>query len=110
MILECNDKKCPVHGSVKTRGIVLTGKVISAKAPKSATVQVNSTVFVTKYERYKKKRSKIHAYNPTCMNAKENDTVTIAETRKLSKTKAFAIIKIEKHGKEKEAKKKGAKK
>ena len=81
------------------RGNEFVGKVISAKAPKTVTVEREITVYVSKYERYKKVRSKIHAHNPEWMNAKENDIVQIGETRKISKTKAFVVTKILGHAK-----------
>ena len=93
---KCNDVKCPIHGSIKVRGSIFTGKVISSKAQKTVTVERILTQFVGKYQRYKKTRSKIHAHNPACINAKEHDTVTIGETRKLSKTKAFVVLRVEK--------------
>jgi small subunit ribosomal protein S17 len=92
---ECNDPKCPIHGSIKIRGNVFTGKVVSAKAAKTVTVEREITHFVPKYERYKKVKSKIAAHNPECINAREGDIATIGETRKLSKTKNFVVIKVE---------------
>ncbi len=88
---ECNDPKCPVHGSLKTRGTQLQGKVVSAKAKKTAIVEIDYTRYINKYERYLRKRSRIPSYNPDCISAKEGDTVNIAETRRLSKTKTFAV-------------------
>ena len=46
-----------------------------------------------------KKRSRIKAHNPECINAKEGDVVKVSECKPLSKTKNFVII--EKLGKEK---------
>ncbi len=34
----------------------------------------------------------MHAHNPPCINAKEGNIVMIGETRRLSKTKSFAVI------------------
>lgn len=93
---ECNDVKCANHGKVKVRGNVFEGKVVSAKADKSATVQMTSIRKVPKYERYMKVRSKVHAHNPKCINAKEGDQVVIGETRKLSKTKSFVVMEVKK--------------
>lgn len=105
MAQECNDEKCYVHGNVKVRGNVFTGKVVSAKAPKTIKVEREVVHFVKKYERYKKVKSKIAAHNPDCMNAKEGDIVTVGETRKLSKTKNFTIMSIDKRAERPEAKK-----
>jgi small subunit ribosomal protein S17 len=60
---------------------------------------------VPKFERYKKVRSKIAAYNPDCIAAKEKDIVKIGECRKLSKTKSFVVLGIEKKAVEIEEKK-----
>ena len=98
--MQCNDEKCPVHGHLKVRGNVLTGTVKSAKAPKTVSVERILVKYVPKYERYKKTKSRVYAHNPECMSAKEGDTVTIGETRKLSKTKCFVVLKIEKRAAE----------
>ena len=93
-LVDCHDPKCPIHGSVKTHGAFLTGTVVSSKAAKTAIVEIPYTVYHYKYERYLRKRSRIPAYNPVCLSSKEGDIVKIAETRKLSKTKSFAVIDI----------------
>jgi len=92
--VKCNDKKCPYHGNVKVRGDILKGKVISAKAKKTVTVERPIIQYVPKYERYKRARSRIHAHNPECINAKPGDMVLIGETRKLSKHKSFVVLKV----------------
>ncbi|MEM0359796.1 MAG: 30S ribosomal protein S17 [Candidatus Diapherotrites archaeon] len=91
---ECNDSKCPIHGTTRVRGQSFKGKVISAKPTRTVTVERTIIRFVPKFERYKKTRSRVHAHNPPCINAKEGDTVIIGETRRLSKTKNFAVLKI----------------
>ncbi len=92
--MECNDQKCPVHGSLSTRGSQLEGRVVSAKAKKTAIVEIDYTRYIYKYERYLRKRSRIPAYNPECISAKEGNIVSIAETRRLSKTKSFVVTGI----------------
>lgn len=79
------------------RGNEFVGKVVSAKAPKTVTVLREIVVYNSKFERYKKVRSKVHAHNPEWINAKENDIVKIGETRKISKTKAFIVTEIMGH-------------
>ncbi|MCX8158569.1 MAG: 30S ribosomal protein S17 [Candidatus Diapherotrites archaeon] len=92
-MVECNDKKCPFHGNVKIRGQIIEGyKVMSTKMPKGAVVEKILTQYIPKYERYKKVKSKLTVHNPPCINAQRGDIVTIAECRKLSKTKSFVII------------------
>ncbi|MGC8812654.1 MAG: 30S ribosomal protein S17 [Candidatus Aenigmatarchaeota archaeon] len=91
---ECNDEKCPFHGKLKIRGKILEGKVVSVRAQKTAIVERNYLHYVPKYERYERRRSRIPAYNPECINAKEGDRVRIAECRPLSKTKSFVVIEV----------------
>jgi small subunit ribosomal protein S17 len=91
---ECNDKNCPVHGTISTRGSEIAGKVVSDKARKTVVVEREYTLFNYKYERSLRKRSRIHAHNPECINARHGDIVRIAETRKISRTKSFAVTGI----------------
>jgi len=91
---ECNDPNCAVHGSIKTRGLELTGTVVSSKAKKTAIVERDLTMYVHKYERYMRRKSRIAAHNPDCISAKPGDIVKIAETRKISKTKSFVITAV----------------
>lgn len=88
----CQDQKCPYHGTLPIRGNILQGKVVSAKARKTAVIKREFLHFLPKYERYERRHSKISAYNPECISAKEGDIVTIAECRPLSKTKHFIVI------------------
>lgn len=91
---KCNDKNCPVHGSLKTRGRNFTGTVISTKMQKSVLVEWERRIFLKKYERYEKKRSKVKAHKPECMEVNEGDFVKITECRPLSKTKNFVIVEV----------------
>ncbi|MFA5357944.1 MAG: 30S ribosomal protein S17 [archaeon] len=75
------------------RGDIFVGKVVSAKANKTVSVEREITHYVRKYERYKKVKSKISAHNPGNI-AKEGDIVRIGETRKISKTKSFAVMEV----------------
>jgi len=88
----CNDRNCPVHGSLKTRGLVLEGKVVSDKMQGTVIVQKESMIKVKKYERYRRMRSKVPAHNPPCINARKGDSVRIMECRRLSKTVSFAVV------------------
>ncbi|MBU0757252.1 MAG: 30S ribosomal protein S17 [Nanoarchaeota archaeon] len=90
----CDDRKCPHHGSLKLRGREFIGTVLSSKAAKTVAVQWVRRVFVRKFERYEKRRTKIMAYNPLCIDAKEGDSVLIKETRPLSKTKKFCVVEV----------------
>lgn len=90
----CSDKNCSWHGSLSIRGKILEGKVVSAKASRTAIVERDYLHYLPKYERYERRRSRIAAHNPECISAKEGDKVKIAECRKLSKTKAWVIVEV----------------
>jgi len=89
---KCNDNICPFHGSLKCRGKIFTGVVISTKMQRTVTVEFERRAFLPKYERYEKRRTRIKAHNPRCIGAKDGDVVKISECRPLSKTKNFVII------------------
>jgi small subunit ribosomal protein S17 len=91
---KCSDAHCPWHGRLALRGRIFTGKVVSAKAPKTAIVQWDFVHYFPKYERYERRHSSIVAFNPECVAAKEGDMVRAAECRPLSKTKSFVIIEV----------------
>ncbi len=83
-----------MHGGLTPRGIQLTGKVVSDKAKRTVIVETDFARYVYKYERFLRKRSRIPAHNPECINAKVGNIVNIAETRRLSKTKTFVVTGI----------------
>jgi len=88
----CADVKCPFHGNLSTRGRQFMGTVTSTKTRKTAIVEFERLHFLKKYERYEKRRTKLKAHNPECINAKDGDIVKVMECRPLSKTKNFVII------------------
>lgn len=90
----CEDESCPWHGKLPVRGKIIQGTVVSSRAQKTAIVERSYLHYVPKYERYERRHSRIAAYNPECIAAKEGDSVKIAETRPISKTKAFAVIEV----------------
>ena len=101
---KCNDKKCPFHGSLSVRGRQFTGIVVSTKMRRTSVVEFDRLYFLKKYERYEKRRTKLKAHNPECINAKDGEVVRIVECRPLSKTKNFVIVQklgVEKGFKEK---------
>ncbi len=89
---ECDDPNCPFHGALPVRGQTLDGVVISSRMGKTVVVERSYEKKVFKYERYEKRRSRIHAHNPPCINAQEGDVVRIAECRPISKTKSFVVV------------------
>ena len=88
----CSDKKCPFHGETKVRGRTFVGKVVKVAFQKNALVEWEAKSFIPKYERYKKKRTRLWAHCAPCIGVNIGDTVRIMETRKLSKTKNFVVV------------------
>ncbi len=102
---KCNDKLCPIHGSspVKMRGRTFEGHVIR-KHHGRVTIQFERMNYIQKYERYEKRKTKLHAKLPDCMKDDINmdDLIKIAETRPISKMIHFVVVgKVEKKIKEK---------
>ncbi len=89
---QCDDPKCPFHGSLSIRGRILEGTVISAKMNKTVIVQRDYLKYVPKYKRYERRRSHIPAHNPPCVDAADNSRVKIAECRPVSKTVSFVVV------------------
>ena len=110
-LVDCNDINCFVHGNLKLRGQTLVGKVVSTKAKYTAIVERPMVKLIRKFKRYARTSSRIPAHNPICINAKEGDMVKIAESRKISRTKAWTVVEIlNKTEKAEKPKKKGSKK
>ena len=93
---ECMDPNCPFHGVLPVRGQVLRGVVVSDKMDKTVVVQRVFIKKIAKYERYEKRKTKVHAHNPPCIDAKVGDNVTISECRPLSKTKSYVVVEVAK--------------
>jgi len=91
--IKCVDKKCNVHGNLKTHGKIFEGKVIR-KFSKRIAIEFERMIYIRKYERYTKTKTKIHARLPDCMSEKINigDLVRIQECRPLSKIIHFIFI------------------
>ena len=89
----CNERDCPAHGNLKVRGRTFEGKVIK-KFHKRIVIEFERMIYVRKYERYKKSKTKIHARLPVCMEKEINvdDLVKVQECRPLSKIIHFVVI------------------
>lgn len=88
----CDDPCCPYHGTLSVRGKILEGLVVNLKMKKTATVLHEYIVYVRKYERYERRRKKIHAHLPPCIDVKVGDRVIMGECRPLAKTVAFVVL------------------
>jgi len=88
----CEDHNCPFHGGLSVRRKFLDGRVVSAKMMKTVTVERDYQQYDSKYMRYEKRRSRILAHSPPCLEVKEGDRVKVAECRPISKEVAFVVV------------------
>lgn len=73
------------------RGVV--GKVVSDKMDKTIVVAIERTVRHPVYDKVIHRISKMHAHDET-NSAKIGDVVEISESRPISKTKTWVLVKI----------------
>ena len=83
-----NDKK------IGTRGRIFEGTV-TRKLPTRLTIEFERMIYSSKFERYFKSKTKIHAHLSKCMEneIKIGDLIAIQECRPLSKLIHFVVIK-----------------
>ncbi len=77
--------------NIAVRGRVFKGHVIK-KFPTRVVVEFERTIYVPKYERYYRKKTKLHARLPENMNIEIGDLIKIQECRPLSKIIHFLVI------------------
>lgn len=92
--VECKSSWCPFHGSepVKLRGRTFEGTV-TKKLPGRIVIEFERILQVRKYERYEKRKTRLHARLPECLKDIDvGDLVKIAECRPLSKIIHFITV------------------
>ena len=92
---KCLDRRCPKHGSISVRGRnfkVYVKKIVGNRA----VVEWERILYVHKYERYEKRKSKMHSHIPSCMSnkIKQGSYVLIGECRPLSKITHSIVLEI----------------
>jgi small subunit ribosomal protein S17 len=90
----CNDVRCHIHGRLKVRGRIFEGRV-TKKFPTRVAIEFERMIYVSKYERYLRSKTKIHAKLTKCMESEINvgDLIQIQECRPISKIIHFVVIK-----------------
>src|SRR5271157_2760084 len=88
----CEDTNCPFHGELPVRGRVFQGVVVSAKMDKTVVVERDYLLYISKFMRYERRRSRIPSHNPPCIDAKEGDRVKIRGKRSNCKTVFFLLF------------------
>ncbi|MFA4887514.1 MAG: 30S ribosomal protein S17 [Candidatus Nanoarchaeia archaeon] len=88
----CEDKHCAFHGKITLRGRQFTGQITRLNSQRTAVVQWERLLYLPKYQRYEKRRSKLQVHHPDCITLTIGDHVRFIECRPISKTKNFVII------------------
>jgi small subunit ribosomal protein S17 len=88
----CEDPNCPYHGTLPVRGKILDGTVVSTKMGNTITVERGHLQYVDKYMRYERRKSRILAHSPPCLELRDGDRVRIVECRPISKEVSFVAI------------------
>jgi len=78
---------------VGTRGREFQGYVIK-KFPKRVVIEFERTVYIAKYERFLKDKTRLHARLPEGINVQIGDYVRVRECRPLSKIIHFIVTEI----------------
>jgi len=71
----------------------LIGRVVSDKMDKSAVVMVERKVRHPLYGKYIRRSTKLHIHDEK-NECRQGDTVTIKQTRPVSKTKSWALLEV----------------
>ncbi|MFT4824814.1 MAG: small subunit ribosomal protein S17 [Halioglobus sp.] len=71
----------------------ITGKVVSNKMDKTITVMIERRVKHPVYGKYITRSSKVHAHDES-NQCGIGDTVTVAETRPISKSKSWRLMEV----------------
>ena len=79
--------------AAEKRTRVATGKVVSNKMDKTITVLIERRVNHPVYGKYITRSSKIHAHDED-NQCGIGDTVTVAETRPISRTKSWKLLEV----------------
>ena len=87
------EKTTPQKGTARRTRKAQVGKVTSAKMDKSITVVVDRKVRHPIYEKYVRRRTKLHAHDET-NEAKVGDTVELMAARPISKLKRWRLVKV----------------
>jgi small subunit ribosomal protein S17 len=80
-------------GAISTRGRTFQG-VVTRKFPKRVAIEFERTVYIQKFERYLKKKTRVHARLPDALAHEINigDLIKVHECRPLSKLIHFIVV------------------
>ena len=89
-----NDKNNPFNGTLAIRGKLFEGIIVSAKAKNTVVIEKESPVYFTKFKRYARGKSSIHAHVPSNLEVQEGDKVLAAECRPVAKSVSFVVVEV----------------
>ncbi len=72
----------------------ISGRVVSNKMDKTITVMVERRVKHPMYKKYIKRSTKFHAHDEN-NECSEGDLVTITQSRPISKSKSWALVRVD---------------
>ncbi len=72
----------------------ISGRVVSNKMDKTITVMVERRVKHPVYKKYIKRSTKFHAHDEN-NECNEGDLVTISQSRPVSKSKSWALVRVD---------------
>ena len=75
----------------------LAGTVVSASRAKTIAVQITTLTAHPKYGKYVRRRNKVHAHDES-NEARVGDEVELVETRPLSRTKRWRLVRVVRRG------------
>ena len=90
----CEDIHCPFHGNLSIRGKLFDGKVTGSKAKQTITLQKEAPVYFSKFKRYARGKSTIHAHVPGCIDVESGNHVLTAECRPISKSVSYVVVEV----------------
>lgn len=90
----CADKHCPFHGNLSIRGKLFDGKVTGSKAKQTITLQKDAPIYFSKFKRYARGTSTIHAHVPECISVETGNHVLTAECRPISKSVSYVVVEV----------------
>ncbi|HLC53243.1 MAG TPA: 30S ribosomal protein S17 [Candidatus Nanoarchaeia archaeon] len=80
-----------VQQALSSRGRTFEG-LVTKKFPTRIVIEFERTVYVRKYQRFYKKKTRLHARLPAGMDVNVGDYIRIRECRPLSKIIHFVVI------------------
>ena len=90
------DKKNPFNGTLSVRGKLFEGKVVKSRGKDTVVLQKEAPVYFSKFKRYGRSTSRIHAHVPSNLEVNEGDIVVAAECRPIAKSVSFVVVEVKK--------------